>query len=122
MKGKARGRGRPRAKIELAPLGGKWDGAEFYSPNTHQRFYIGKQSQVREMQIRLECASLVSTRAFACAGINQSSINSLPLQDKRRDPNFREFAHCAGISDIGNDTRQSRLGGFAQNDTAAIDS
>jgi hypothetical protein len=31
-------------KIELAPLGGKWDGAEFYIFNTHQRFAVSKVS------------------------------------------------------------------------------
>jgi len=49
-KGKARGRGRPRAKIELAPLGGKWDGAEFYAFNTHQGFWLGKDRQETEFK------------------------------------------------------------------------
>ena len=31
-----------RQKIELAPLGGKWDGAKLYSSTTHQRFEVGK--------------------------------------------------------------------------------
>jgi hypothetical protein len=29
-------------KIELAPLGGKWDGAKLYIFNTHQRLVLGK--------------------------------------------------------------------------------
>jgi hypothetical protein len=29
-------------KIELAPLGGKWDGAKLYRFNTHQHFEVGK--------------------------------------------------------------------------------
>lgn len=107
-KRKARGRGRPRAKIETTPLGGKWDGAEFYSFSTPHEILLCKACGVpNDILIRtvpLETWSRAEVRAARASFHAEpdifSMLNLLPLNDKRRDLDDGYVAQCARVSDV----------------------
>ena len=54
-------------KIELAPLGGKWDGAKLYSSTTHQRFEVGKDGRRTRKFFSRRCATLVNYQPLSPA-------------------------------------------------------